>query len=128
MRRVKPGTRLRAVSPLKGLIPRLSTRLCNYLQSRAAFEERILNEEGLCVEQEARLLREWVSERASELKGMLTILAPYAGVCAMTLLPQEMGDPLFAMKYMNPERLLMGPPEEKGHGNTAAARINRTVL
>jgi methyl-accepting chemotaxis protein len=128
IRRLKLGTKLVAVFLGAGLIPMLATGLYNYLQTQGAFKERILNENGLYVEQKARLLQDWGSQRVSELKSMLTIPALYDSVYAMSILQQDMGDAVFAMKYMNLERLLSGFLKEKGYGNAAVAKIDGTVI
>jgi len=128
VRRVGLGTKLVAVFLAAGLLPMLATGLYNYLQTQTAFKERVLNENSLYVEQKARILQDWMAQKASEVQMMLRIPVLYESVYAMSLMQRDMGDAVFTMKYMALERLLVNFIKEKGYSNAAVVKMDGTVI
>jgi hypothetical protein len=132
VRRVRLGTKLVAVFLAAGLLPMLATCLYNYLQTQAAFKERALNENSLYVEQKARILQDWMAQKASEVQMMLRIPVLYESVYAISLMQGDMGNAVFTMKYMALERLLVNFMvdfiKEKGYSNAAVVKMDGTVI
>lgn len=126
--RMKMGTKLVAVFLAAGLLPMLATGLYNYLQTQSAFKERILNENSLYVEQKARAIEEWMDQRISEVSTLLGVPMLYESVYAMSIMQADMGDAIFAIKYMNVDRLMANFLKEKGYTTAALAKTDGTVI
>ncbi len=127
-RRVRLGTKLVLIFMAAGLLPMVATGLYNYLQTQSVFKQRILNENSLYVEQKAKILQDWLAQKASEVQMMLRIPVLYESVYAMSLMQRDMGDAIFTMKYMTLERLLVNFIKEKGYSNAAVVHMDGTVI
>lgn len=126
--RIKLSTKLILVFLLAGLLPMIGTGLYNYINTQGTLRKRIFNENGVYVEQKALMVNEWMDQRISEFSTLLTIPMLYESAFAMSTLKPDMGDAIFAIKYMNVERMMAGFIKEKGYSNAALALVDGTVI
>jgi len=128
LKSMRLGTKLVISFVAAGLLPMIATGLYNYVQSQEALKAKIINENSLYVENKAQILRDWMDQKISDVSTLLTIPTLYESVSAMSVLQADMGDAIFAVKYMNVDKLMSGFLKERGFRNAAIAKVDGTVI